>query len=93
MKKFWAACAWTLVMVVSGCSGVERSDGDSSGPPAPPPPTGTTTLNLTARDAFDEPVPDAEIGLLRSSGTGYLEISTRTGADGRADGFAVGAEG
>jgi hypothetical protein len=42
------------------------------------------TLTLTARDAFDEPVPDAEIGLLRSSGTGYLEISTRTGADGRA---------
>ena len=43
------------------------------------------TLIITARDAFGSPVSGAGIALLHNSGTGYLELSTLTDADGRAE--------
>ena len=86
----WVSVAACLLLGAGGCSG--SGDGDTGGPPNPPnPPTGDVTVTLTARDAFGEPVPDAEILLLNSSGTGALEVDTLTDVNGRVE--IVGAFG
>ena len=42
-------------------------------------------LTVTARDVFGAPVQGASIALLINSGTGFLEVSTLTDANGRAE--------
>ena len=83
-----AAC---LLFGAIGCSGSGSTGGDptgggTAGPPAPTqPPPGNVTLTVTARDAFGTAVPGAAILLFRSSGTGFLELSTLTDTNGRAE--------
>jgi hypothetical protein len=83
-----AACAM-LGAVSCGGSGSGGSSGGGGGPGGPPdptdPPPGNTQVSVVARDAFGSPVSGASIALLESKGTGILELSTFTDADGRAE--------
>jgi hypothetical protein len=78
--------AW-LLLGAAGCGGSpgngDDPTGGGGGPTGPPP--GDITVAITARDAFGSPVPGAGIVLLHNSGAGYLELSTLTDADGRAE--------
>ena len=82
----FAAC---LLLGAAGCGGSGYNGGDPGpGPPdpdPPPPPPGNTVLAVTALDVFGAPVQGASIGLLINSGTGFLEVSTLTDANGRAE--------
>lgn len=75
----------SLLLGAGGCGGSagNPNGGAPGGPPDPPP--GNVTLTVTALDAFGTPVPGASIFLLESSGTGFLEVSNRTDANGRAE--------
>jgi hypothetical protein len=72
-----------------GCGGSGGGGGVGAGPGGPPdptdPPAGNTQVTVVARDAFGSPVPGANIVLFESKGTGFLELSTVTDADGRAE--------
>lgn len=89
-RSLISIAAWIL-LGAAGCGGSGHSGGDptgggAGGPTGPPePPPGDVTLIITARDAFGSPVSGAGIVLLHNSGTGYLELSTLTDADGRAE--------
>jgi hypothetical protein len=80
-----------LALSACGDSGESRAPsppGSSNPPPTgePPPeePSGDLTVAVNARDAFGATVPDAEILLLYSSGTGFWETGVRTDAHGSA---------
>ena len=82
----FAAC---LLLGAAGCGGSGYKGGDPGpGPPDPDPPLpppGDIVLSVTALDVFGAPVQGASIGLLINSGTGFLEVSTLTDANGRAE--------
>lgn len=78
-----------------GCGGSGSGGGAGAGPGEPPgpvdppgpvePPPGSTRVTIVARDAFGSPVPGASIVLFESKGTGFLELSTVTDSNGRAE--------
>lgn len=71
-----------LLFGLVGCGG----SGGGSGPPSGGGPSAgrDLTVYVSARDPFGAPVPDAAIMLLYTAGTGFLETSVRTDANGQA---------
>ena len=78
--------AWCFLAALAGCggSGRDRVPPPAGGIPPSEQPRGDLTVSISARDAFGVPVPDAEILLLYSSGTGFWETGINTDVNGQA---------
>ena len=88
LRRSLALVAACILIGVAGCSGSEgigNPPGGENPPPPTEPPIGNARVTLVARDVFGAPVQGASIALLINSGTGFLEVSTVTDANGRAE--------
>jgi hypothetical protein len=87
--RSWVCILACIMIGAAGCGGSGGGGDAGAGPGKPPsptvPPPGNTKVTVVARDAFGSPVSGASIVLLESKGTGSLELTTVTDADGRAE--------